>query len=67
MDGMVKILRDLLVRMSLRIPYERSDMLSFCYDSGKVISAEYTVEGIEVEAEIAREFAPRLQRYEREG
>jgi GTP-binding protein HflX len=58
-----KTLQSLLVRMSLEIPYNRSDLVSLCYESGKVLKAEYTTEAILVEAEVSREIAGRLQKY----
>lgn len=58
-----KTLQSLLVRLSLEIPYNRSDLVSLCYESGKVLKAEYTTEGILVEAEVSREMAGRLQKY----
>jgi GTP-binding protein HflX len=56
-----KTLQSLLVHMSLEIPYDRSDLVSLCYVSGKVRSAEYTNTAILVEADVAREIAGRLQ------
>lgn len=58
-----KTLKSLLAHLSLEIPYERSDLLSMCYDNGKVIKVEYTPESIYVEAEISAEFAGKLQKY----
>ena len=65
MGVLSKTLQNLLVRLSLEIPYERSDLVSLCYDSGKVLSAEYTTEGILVEAEVSREIAGKLEKYAR--
>jgi GTP-binding protein HflX len=65
MTTMIRTLRSLLVHMSLEIPYERSDLLSLCYDSGRVISVEYTQGSILVEAEISREFSGKFERYQR--
>ena len=58
-----KTLQSLRVRMSLEIPYNRSDLVSLCYESGKVLKAEYTTEAILVEAEVSRELSGRLQKY----
>ena len=60
-----KTVQSLLVRMSLEIPYDRSDLVSLCYDSGRVLKAEYTTEAILLEAEVSREMAGRLQKYSR--
>jgi GTP-binding protein HflX len=55
-----KTLQTLTVHMSLTIPYDRSDLVNLCYESGRVISVEYTTEGINVEANIARDSVGRL-------
>ncbi|HEY3298141.1 MAG TPA: GTPase HflX [Armatimonadota bacterium] len=65
MAAITRILQELFVHMSLDVPYERSDLLSFCYDNGRVISAEYTPNSILIEADISSEFAGRLRKYER--
>ena len=65
MKVLSKTLQSLLVRMSLRIPYDRSDLVSLCYESGRVLSAEYTTDAILVEAEVSREVAGKLERYVR--
>lgn len=61
-----KTLQSLLVHLSLEIPYERSDLVSLCYESGRVKRAEYTEKSILVEAEVSREIAGRLAKYVRE-
>ena len=58
-----KILQSLLVRLSLEIPYDRSDLVSLCYEAGRVLKAEYTTDAILVEAEVSREVAGKLQAY----
>lgn len=63
MQLLSKTLQSLLVRLSLRIPYDRSDLVSLCYESGRVLSAEYTTDAILVEAEVSREAAERLEKY----
>jgi len=65
MDLLTKTLQSLLVRMSLDIPYDRSDLVSLCYESGRVLSAEYTTTGILVEAEVSHEIAGKLEKYAR--
>ncbi|HAH88219.1 MAG TPA: GTPase HflX, partial [Armatimonadetes bacterium] len=60
-----KTLQTLTVHMSLTIPYDRSDLVNLCYESGRVISVEYTTEGINVEANIARDSVGRLQPFVR--
>ena len=63
MNLLSKTLRSLLVRLSLSIPYDRSDLVSLCYESGRVLKAEYTTDAILVEAEVSREIAGKLQKY----
>ena len=65
MDVLVKTIRELLVRVSLDLPYERSDLLSLCYDSGRVLGVEYTQDRILVEAEVSGEIAGKLEKYKR--
>jgi GTPase len=62
-----RTLQDLLVRISLEIPYERSDLLSLCYESGKVLRADYTPDHIFVEAEVSRDIAGKLQKYSQQA
>lgn len=63
MELLSKTLKSLLTRLQLRLPYDRSDLLSICYDNGRVISVEYTPEAILVEAEISSEISGRFQQY----
>ena len=63
MNLLSKTLQSLLVRLSLRIPYDRSDLVSLCYESGRVLSAEYTTDAILVEADISRDVAGKLEKY----
>lgn len=58
-----KTIEDLMVHLTLRIPYGRSDLVSLCYDYGRVLKAEYTADSIMVEADIARDIAGRLAQY----
>jgi len=60
-----RTLQSLLVHMTLEIPYERSDLVSLCYESGRVLSAEYTTEHILVQAEVSQDIAGRLRSYAR--
>ena len=63
MSTITNLLQNLLVRVSLSIPYERSDLVSLCYDSGRVLHAEYTDQSILVEAEVSRDIAGKLERF----
>jgi GTP-binding protein HflX len=60
MSLIAKTLQSLTVHMLLSIPYDRSDLVNLCYESGRVVSAEFTTEGINAEADIARDMAGRL-------
>lgn len=58
-----KTLLSLLVRVSLEIPYDRSDLVSLCYESGRVLKADYTPDSIKVEAEVSRDVVGKLENY----
>lgn len=57
-----RVVKGLLVHMSLEIPYERSDLVSLCYESGKVLSVEYLNDRILVEAEVSKDAAGKLDK-----
>ncbi len=65
MEQLIKTIQELLVYVSLDIPYERSDLVSLCYDSGRVIGVEYTPERIFVEAQVSQDVAGKLEKYKR--
>lgn len=67
MDVLVKTIRGLLSHVRLELPYERSDLLSLCYDSGRVLGVEYAQDRILVEAEVARDIAGKLEKYNRDS
>lgn len=66
MDRIIATIRSLLIRVTLEIPYERSDLVSVCYESGRVISADYQNDKIIVLADVARDVAARLENYRRD-
>jgi len=66
MDALTKLLQTMLVRLSLEIPYDRSDLVSLCYDSGKVLKAEYTPNGILVLADISRDVVGKFREFIRD-
>lgn len=66
MDALMKLLQTMLVRLSLEIPYDRSDLVSLCYDSGKVLKAEYTPNGILVLADISRDVVGKFREFIRD-
>jgi GTP-binding protein HflX len=60
MDRVVATLKDLLVPLTLEVPYDRSDMVAKCYEYGRVLRAEYRNNCIFVEAEVTRDLAGKL-------
>lgn len=65
MSLLSRVVKGLLIRVSLEIPYERSDLVSLCYESGKVLSVEYLNDRILVEAEVSEGAAGKLQNFVR--
>lgn len=63
MDRMIATLRQLLVAVELQLPYDRADLLSQCYECGRVSSADYEGDFIHVRAEVTRDLAGRVGRY----
>ncbi len=63
MRQMSKTIQSLLNRVTLELPYDRSDLLSMCYDRGRVLSTDYQGEKIVVEAEITIDLVGRLKAY----
>ncbi|MCL6628820.1 MAG: GTPase HflX, partial [Armatimonadetes bacterium] len=66
MDALMKLLQTMLVRLSLEIPYDRSDLVSLCYDSGRVLKVEYAPNGILVLADISRDVVGRFREFIRD-
>jgi GTP-binding protein HflX len=63
MDRIVHTLQSLLVPVSLRVPYDRSDIVAQCYEYGRVLKADYKEDGIHVEARITHYLAGRVAEY----
>ncbi|MEI6916603.1 MAG: GTPase HflX, partial [Armatimonadota bacterium] len=63
MSKVTAAVESLLQHVEAVIPYDRSDIVSGCYDFGKVIRADYREDGIHIEAEVARSFARNLTPY----
>lgn len=63
MDRMDATLRSLLAFVELHLPYDRSDVVALCYETGKVHSVDYGPEVIVVKADVAKDLAGRLSRY----
>lgn len=66
MDALMRLLQTMLVRLSLEIPYDRSDLVSLCYDSGRVLKAEYTPNGILVLADLSRDVVGKFREFIRD-
>ncbi|MHB1001769.1 MAG: GTPase HflX [Armatimonadota bacterium] len=64
MAVLTKILKSLLAYVTLDIPYERSDLVSLCYEYGKVKKVEYNQDAIRVEAEISNEVIGKVLKYQ---
>jgi GTP-binding protein HflX len=63
MDRIVATIQSLLVPVTLRIPYDRSELVAQCYEYGRVLRADYREDGIHVEAEVTRDLAGRLAEF----
>jgi GTP-binding protein HflX len=63
MDCINSTLRNLLVSIEAEIPYDRSEVIPQCYESGKVISLDYGADYILVRADVTRDLAGRLEPY----
>ena len=63
MDRLDVTLRSLLASVTLFLPYDRSDLVALCYETGKVHSVDYAPDKIVVRADIAKELAGRLGPY----
>jgi GTP-binding protein HflX len=63
MDRMAVTLRSLLASVTLELPYDRSDLVALCYESGKVFSVDYGPERITVHADVSKDLAGRLARF----
>ncbi len=62
-----KILSGALHRVKLLLPYNEAGVLEILHDQAKVLSSEYTAEGIEVEAVCSEELYGRYRRFLRES
>ncbi len=63
MDRVVYTLQSLLVSVSLRVPYDRSDLVAQCYEYGRVLRADYKDDGIYVDASITHYLAGRVSEF----
>lgn len=63
MDRISATISSLLVHIEAAIPYDRSDLIPQCYESGKVQSLDYQSDRIIVKAAVTRDLAGRLEPY----
>jgi GTP-binding protein HflX len=63
-ERIVKTMEGLLVSVTLNVPYDRSELVSQCYEYGRVTRADYREGGIYVEASITHDLAGRVARYQ---
>ena len=63
MDRIVATLSNLLISLTLCIPYNRSDLVAQCYEYGRVHKAEYHEDGIHVQASITHDLAGKVRQY----
>jgi len=57
------VVESLLVAVEAHLPYERGDLLTQCYERGKVEDVEYLPDHIRVRARVTRDLAGRLERF----
>lgn len=62
-ERIVATVGSLLQSVSLCIPYNRSDLVSQCYEYGRVLKADYLDDGIHVDAQITHYLAGKLKDY----
>ncbi|MDX1935363.1 MAG: GTPase HflX [Capsulimonadales bacterium] len=63
MDRITATVKTLVATMNLSIPYDRSELVAFCYEFGVVHSVEYAPDAIHVSAEIAKSLTGRLEEF----
>ncbi|MDW8322227.1 MAG: GTPase HflX [Armatimonadota bacterium] len=63
MHHILTTLQSLLQSVKVRLPYAQSNLLAQCYELGRVRSAEYTADGILVEADVTHDLAELLKPY----
>jgi len=63
MDRISATISGLLVHVEAAIPYDRSELIPQCYESGKVQSLDYQSDKILIRAAVTRDLAGRLEPY----
>ena len=61
MDRFTATIRSMLVHVVAKLPYDKNELLSLCYENGKVNVVDYQPEHIYVEADVTRDLAGRLE------
>lgn len=56
-------IQSLLTRVRIEVPYDRSDLVSLCYDRGRVLSADYQSDRIIIDAEITHDLVGKMEEY----
>jgi GTP-binding protein HflX len=57
------VVESLLTLVEANLPYERGDLLTQCYERGKVEDVEYLPDHIRVRARVTRDLAGRLEKF----
>ncbi|HEV2474128.1 MAG TPA: GTPase HflX [Chthonomonadales bacterium] len=63
MSRIVETLEGMLVDVSLRVPYDRSELVARCYEFGRVLKADYRNDAIYVNARITRFLAGKVAEF----
>lgn len=61
MEGLVRLVKSLLTRITALVPYSESHVVQDCYDYGRVHRVEYRDAGILIEAELVAEMVKKLE------
>lgn len=63
MRQMTQTIQSLLMRISFEVPYSRSDLVSLCYERGRVYSVDYENDRIVVDAGVTPDLAAKLAEF----
>lgn len=63
MKNMINTIQSLLVHVRFEVPYSRSDLVSMCYDRGRVNSIDYQNEKVVVDAGVTPDIAAKLAEF----
>jgi GTP-binding protein HflX len=62
-DRFAATIRDMLVHVIVKLPYDKNDLLAQCYENGKVSVVDYQPDHVYAEADVTRDLAGRLEPY----